>query len=84
MEQAVAARAGMHRAARKCAVTAAAAPIAVAAAGAIDAGQEDDVEMLIASRRKQRQEKSAGFCPKCGRPVQKSDKFCSNCGTVVS
>jgi hypothetical protein len=48
------------------------------------AGRDDDIEMLIASRRKQRQEKSGGFCPNCGRPVQKSDKFCSNCGAVVS
>ncbi len=47
-------------------------------------GRDDDLEQLIASRRKQRQEKSGGFCPKCGRPVQKSDKFCSNCGAVVS
>ena len=45
---------------------------------------QDDLEALIASRRKQRQEKSAGFCPKCGRPVQKSDKFCSACGTVLN
>ena len=40
----------------------------------------DDVEELIASRKRQRNESSAGFCPHCGRPVQKSDKFCSKCG----
>jgi hypothetical protein len=57
-------------------------PVAVAAGNGT--GSNDDLEMLIASRRKQRQEKSGGFCPKCGRPVQKSDKFCSNCGAVVS
>lgn len=50
----------------------------------VEAARDDDLEMLIASRRKQRQEKSGGFCPKCGRPVQKSDKFCSNCGAVAN
>jgi len=45
--------------------------------------EKDMLEELIASRKRQRQEKAAGFCPKCGRPVQKSDKFCSRCGTVV-
>lgn len=44
---------------------------------------KDDLEDLIASRRRQRQEKSAGFCPSCGKPVQKSDKFCSRCGTTL-
>jgi len=58
-------------------------PVAVAEATAVVA-RDDDLEMLIASRRKQRQEKSGGFCPKCGRPVQKSDKFCSNCGAVAN
>jgi hypothetical protein len=23
------------------------------------------------------------FCPKCGKPVGKSDKFCRNCGTAL-
>lgn len=64
-------------------VSAGAAPAAVAVAGN-GSGQDDDIELLIASRRSQRQEKSGGFCPKCGRPVQKSDKFCSTCGAVVS
>ncbi len=40
----------------------------------------DDVEELIARRKRQRNESSGGFCPQCGRPVQKSDKFCSKCG----
>ncbi len=44
---------------------------------------KDDIEDLIATRRRQRQEKSAGFCPKCGRPVKKSDKFCSRCGATL-
>jgi hypothetical protein len=40
----------------------------------------DDLEALIAARRRKREEKSAGFCPKCGRPVQTSDAFCPKCG----
>jgi len=44
---------------------------------------QDDLEDLIASRRRVRQEKSAGFCPKCGKPAQKSDRFCSRCGATL-
>jgi hypothetical protein len=44
---------------------------------------DDDLEVLIASRRRERSEKAAGFCPKCGRPVQKSDRFCPRCGATV-
>lgn len=43
----------------------------------------DRVEEMIAVRRRQRQEKASGFCPRCGRPVLKSDKFCSKCGTTL-
>lgn len=43
--------------------------------------QEDELEELIARRRAQRKDKAAGFCPKCGQVVQRSDAFCSNCGT---
>jgi hypothetical protein len=78
IEQAVAARRTDAAVAGRAAAfsAGAAAPQAVAV--------QDDLEALIASRRIQRQEKSAGFCPKCGRPVQKSDKFCSACGTVLN
>ena len=41
---------------------------------------DDEIESLIASRRKQHKGKSAGFCPKCGKPVLVSDKFCPSCG----
>lgn len=47
------------------------------------AADQDDLEQLIASRRTQRQEKSSGFCPKCGKPASKSDKFCSRCGATL-
>lgn len=41
---------------------------------------DDEVESLIAERRKLRKERSAGFCPRCGRPVDVSDRFCPACG----
>jgi hypothetical protein len=44
------------------------------------AGGGDELESLIAARRSARTEKSAGFCPKCGKAVLKSDKFCPKCG----
>ncbi len=43
----------------------------------------DDLELAIAARRRERQEKSAGFCPKCGNPAQNSDVFCSRCGATL-
>lgn len=45
---------------------------------------EDDVDALVAARRKTRPEKAAGFCPKCGKPAVKGDKFCSRCGEILS
>jgi hypothetical protein len=49
-----------------------------------DAGAEKDaLEEVIAARKRQRKETAGGFCPKCGRPVSKSDKFCSKCGTTL-
>jgi hypothetical protein len=44
---------------------------------------DDELEEMIATYRKERQEKSAGFCPKCGKPLRKSDQFCSRCGTSI-
>lgn len=48
------------------------------------ARDEDDVEALIASRRKSRKEKSGGFCPRCGKPVLVSDRFCPHCGKSIN
>lgn len=45
---------------------------------------DDDVESMIAARRKTRKEKSSGFCPKCGKPVVASDRFCPSCGKSLS
>jgi hypothetical protein len=58
-------------------------PVAVAVAEKSGAASKDGMEDLIAARRRQRQEKASGFCPKCGRPALKSDKFCSKCGATL-
>lgn len=44
---------------------------------------DDELERLIASRRREHPEKAAGFCSKCGKPIQKSDQFCPKCGAKV-
>jgi len=41
---------------------------------------DDDIESMLAGRRQQRKEKSAGFCPKCGKPVLVTDRFCRPVG----
>src|SRR5919109_2262474 len=35
---------------------------------------DDDLESMISSRRKRRTKKSAGFCPRCGKPVMVTDR----------
>ena len=45
---------------------------------------DDDLESMIVSRRKAHNGKSAGFCPKCGKPVMTSDRFCPSCGKSLS
>lgn len=42
------------------------------------------IEELVEKRRMTRSEKSAGFCTRCGKPVQKSDKYCPFCGRETS
>ncbi len=75
IEAAVAARrADVGRSSRPSAETAG------AEGGRDKSARRDELEDLIARRKRQRGESSAGFCPRCGRPVQKSDKFCSKCG----
>lgn len=53
------------------------------ASGRLVHAPDDDLEAVIASRRRQHNEKAGGFCPKCGRPVQKSDRFCPKCGAIL-
>lgn len=45
---------------------------------------DDEIESMLASRRKARGERSAGFCPRCGKPVLASDRFCPNCGKSLN
>ncbi|RCK73196.1 MAG: hypothetical protein ANABAC_0083 [Anaerolineae bacterium] len=49
----------------------------------VEASPDDELEALIANRRRERAEKAAGFCPQCGKPAQQSDRFCSKCGTPL-
>ena len=44
---------------------------------------DEDIEDLIARRRAARADKSAGFCPKCGKPILQSDAFCPACGRAL-
>lgn len=48
------------------------------------ASPDDELEALIANRRRERSEKTGGFCPQCGKPIQKSDRFCPNCGAKTA
>ena len=45
---------------------------------------DEDIESMISVRRMKRKEKSAGFCPKCGKPVLQSDRFCPACGKALT
>jgi hypothetical protein len=44
---------------------------------------DNDLEDLLSKRRNNRKEKNAGFCPRCGKPVLKSDVFCTTCGSPL-
>lgn len=46
--------------------------------------QDDDIEAMIATRRRAREEKTGGFCPQCGHAVQQSDRFCPKCGATLA
>jgi hypothetical protein len=50
----------------------------------LPADSDDDLEVMIAARRRGQKSKSAGFCPKCGKAVLVSDKFCPSCGKTIS
>lgn len=41
---------------------------------------DDRIESMLAARRAARRAKSAGFCPRCGKPVLVTDEFCPHCG----
>jgi hypothetical protein len=44
---------------------------------------DDEIEALLANRRRERQGKASGFCPQCGSAVQKTDRFCPKCGEKI-
>jgi hypothetical protein len=44
---------------------------------------DDQLEHMLADRRRVRSEKAGGFCPNCGGAVQKSDRFCPKCGATL-
>jgi NADH pyrophosphatase NudC (nudix superfamily) len=50
----------------------------------INAPSDEDLEDLISRRRTIRQQKTAGFCPNCGKPIFQSDQFCPSCGQILS
>jgi RNA polymerase-binding transcription factor DksA len=45
---------------------------------------DEDLEDLIGKRRAHRQQKTAGFCPNCGKPILQSDRFCPSCGQTLN
>jgi len=52
--------------------------------GSMDTLPEDPLETLLASRRRQREAKTAGFCSQCGAPVLEGDRFCPRCGSPLT
>jgi zinc-ribbon domain len=44
---------------------------------------DDEIESMLAARRKGRKTKSAGFCPRCGKSVLITDLFCPHCGKAL-
>jgi hypothetical protein len=48
------------------------------------AAPDDDLEVILANRRRVRQGDAAGFCPKCGVALQKTDQYCPKCGVKIS
>ncbi len=55
-------------------------PPAAAAAGATGGLSDDEIESMLAARRKAHKTRSAGFCPRCGKPIMATDQFCPSCG----
>ena len=56
------------------------------AAPAVD--PDDELEALIANRRRSKKENGqpnmGGFCPQCGNCVQETDRFCPKCGATLA
>ena len=45
---------------------------------------DDEIESLIAARRREKTDQSGGFCPQCGQAHLASDRFCSKCGAALA
>jgi rubrerythrin len=45
---------------------------------------DDDIESMLASRRRNQKSKTGGFCPKCGKPILTTDRFCPSCGKSLT
>lgn len=56
---------------------------AILPAGHADEADDEALEAVIAARRRSRQEKASGFCPRCGKPTLVSDRFCPRCGIAL-
>ena len=41
---------------------------------------EDDLEKMIATRRRELMEEKSNFCSHCGKAVKAGDQYCSHCG----
>jgi hypothetical protein len=48
------------------------------------AAPDDEMEVMLANRRRAQQSDAVGFCTKCGAALQRSDKFCPKCGVRVN
>lgn len=44
---------------------------------------DEEIENLISIRRSKRAEQTRGFCPKCGKAIFRSDKYCPGCGNSL-
>jgi hypothetical protein len=58
-------------------------PVGIGNNGYPKPSYDDELENILANRRRERQGKSAGFCPQCGRSIQKIDRFCPKCGAKL-
>ncbi len=44
---------------------------------------DDQIESMLAARRRARKTKAAGFCPRCGKSILITDQFCPHCGKAL-
>jgi len=44
----------------------------------------DELEAMIAKRRKARTKKPGDFCHNCSNPIDPKDRFCANCGVDLA